>query len=80
MRWGFGRRDVQPLCPECTCEYEVTGKELLYAGSQPAGYAEGPLETINYVGCHDGEVLFDQLIMKAAHQVGGRRQGCGAGW
>lgn len=43
---------------------------MLYAGSQPAGYAGGPLETVNYVGCHDGEALFDQLIMKAPEEVG----------
>lgn len=42
---------------------------MLYAGSQPAGYAGMPLETVNYVGCHDGEIIFDQLIMKAAEEV-----------
>lgn len=42
---------------------------MLYAGSQPAGYAGEPVETVNYVGCHDREILFDQLIMKAAEEV-----------
>ena len=42
---------------------------MLYNNSQPAGYAAEPLETVNYAGCHDGEVLFDQLIMKAADDV-----------
>lgn len=47
----------------------VTGKQVMYGGCQPAGYAQEPVETVNYCSCHDGEVLFDQLIMKAADQV-----------
>lgn len=41
----------------------------MYNGTQPAGYAAEPCETVNYVSCHDGEVLFDQLIMKPREQV-----------
>jgi pullulanase len=41
----------------------------MYNGTQPAGYAAEPRETVNYVSCHDGEVLFDQLIMKPREQV-----------
>ena len=37
----------------------------MYGGTQPAAYAASPLETVNYAGCHDGEVLSDQLVMKA---------------
>lgn len=48
---------------------KVTGKQVLYGGSQPAGYAQQPVETINYCSCHDGEILFDQLIMKPADEV-----------
>lgn len=44
----------------------------MYNGTQPAGYAAEPAETVNYVSCHDGEVLFDQLIMKPHEQVGRR--------
>ena len=51
--------------------YETNaGSEVLYNGSQPAGYAAEPAETVNYAGCHDGEIIFDQLIMKPADQVG----------
>ena len=42
---------------------------MLYNHSQPAGYAAEPVETVNYAGCHDGEIIFDQLIMKPADQV-----------
>ena len=42
---------------------------MLYNNSQPAGYAAEPVETVNYAGCHDGEIIFDQLIMKPADQV-----------
>lgn len=41
----------------------------MYNGTQPAGYAAEPCETVNYVSCHDGEVLVDQLIMKPQEQV-----------
>ena len=55
---------TQDLIPCCT-----TGRQVLYNGTQPAGYAAEPAETVNYVSCHDGEVLFDQLIMKPQEQV-----------
>ena len=42
---------------------------MVYGGAQPAGYAAEPGETVNYCSCHDGEVLFDQLIMKPAEKV-----------
>ena len=42
---------------------------MLYNQFQPAGYADEPVETVNYAGCHDGEIIFDQLIMKPADQV-----------
>ena len=50
------------LCPPA-------GKQVLYAGTQPAGYAAEPCETVNYTSCHDGEILFDQLIMKPEDSV-----------
>ena len=39
------------------------GRQLRY-GTQPAGYAAEPWETVNYTSCHDGEVLFDQVQMR----------------
>ncbi|MEY2847760.1 MAG: hypothetical protein RI885_425 [Actinomycetota bacterium] len=39
------------------------GDELVYNG-QPAGYADQPAETINYVDAHDNETLFDLLALK----------------
>ena len=39
------------------------GDELEYNGS-PAGYADQPSETINYVDAHDNETLFDLLALK----------------
>jgi len=51
------------------CRGEPAGSEVLYNNSQPAGYAAEPVETVNYAGCHDGEIIFDQLIMKPADQV-----------
>ncbi|PJJ72560.1 pullulanase-type alpha-1,6-glucosidase [Diaminobutyricimonas aerilata] len=39
------------------------GDELDYNGS-PAGYADEPEETINYVDAHDNETLFDLLALK----------------
>ncbi len=55
-------------CPEIhrlrVCYLRLAGKEVKYAGTQPAGYAAEPVETVNYTSCHDGEILFDQLIMK----------------
>jgi pullulanase-type alpha-1,6-glucosidase len=47
----------------------VLGKQVTYAGTQPAGYAAEPVETVNYTSCHDGEILFDQLIMKPEDEV-----------
>ena len=39
------------------------GDQLDYNGS-PAGYADQPAETINYVDAHDNETLFDLLALK----------------
>ena len=39
------------------------GEEFDYNG-QPAGYADQPAETINYVDAHDNETLFDLLALK----------------
>lgn len=47
----------------------AAGRQVMYNGTQPAGYAAEPCETVNYVSCHDGEVLFDQLVMKPQEQV-----------
>ncbi len=52
-----------------SCCGAPAGSEVLYNNSQPAGYAAEPVETVNYAGCHDGEIIFDQLIMKPADQV-----------
>lgn len=39
------------------------GDQIDYNG-RPAGYAEQPGETINYVDAHDNQTLFDNLVMK----------------
>ncbi|KAK9797016.1 hypothetical protein WJX73_006576 [Symbiochloris irregularis] len=44
------------------------GLQLRY-GVQPAGYASEPWETVNYTSCHDGEILFDQLMLKSAEEA-----------
>ncbi len=41
----------------------VKGSEVDYNG-EPAGYADDPAETINYVDAHDNETLFDVLQYK----------------
>lgn len=40
------------------------GRKFMY-GPQPSAYAKQPWETVNYADCHDGQTLFDQVIMKA---------------
>ncbi|GIH27587.1 hypothetical protein Aph01nite_58970 [Acrocarpospora phusangensis] len=39
------------------------GSEISYNGS-PAGYADSPGETVNYVDAHDNETLYDALAYK----------------
>ncbi|KAK9823625.1 hypothetical protein WJX72_004323 [[Myrmecia] bisecta] len=46
----------------------VKGVQQFY-GSSPAAYACQPEETVNYAACHDGETLFDQVILKAAAEA-----------
>ncbi|KAK9836409.1 hypothetical protein WJX84_012438 [Apatococcus fuscideae] len=46
----------------------IKGQELLY-GNLPAGYTEQPSEHVAYTSCHDGEILFDQVMMKSADDV-----------
>lgn len=38
----------------------LKGKQMFY-GPQIAGYCMQPWENVNYVSCHDGETLFDQV-------------------
>lgn len=40
-----------------------TGQQLDYNGS-PAGYADQPDETVNYVDAHDNQTLYDTLAVK----------------
>lgn len=40
-----------------------TGAEVQYNGS-PAGYADQPDETVNYVDAHDNQTLYDTLAVK----------------
>lgn len=49
---------------------QTTGADLDYNGA-PAGYAEQPGETVNYVDAHDNEILFDILAYKLNHEVSG---------
>ena len=39
-------------------------QDIVYAGSQPAGYASAPHETVNYVENHDNQTLFDANVFK----------------
>ena len=55
---SFVLEDAQGNCKK--------GLQLPY-GVQPAAYAAEPWETVNYAGCHDGEVLFDQVLSPAWH-------------
>ena len=52
---SFVLEDAQGNCKK--------GLQLPY-GVQPAAYAAEPWETVNYAGCHDGEVLFDQVLFQ----------------
>lgn len=38
--------------------------EIVYAGSQPAGYVSQPSEVVNYVENHDNQTLFDINVLK----------------
>ena len=44
------------------------GDEIMYAG-EPAGYAEEPRESINYVSAHDNETLFDKIQWAAPDEA-----------
>ena len=39
------------------------GRDVLY-GAQRSAYAVEPWETVNYADCHDGQTLFDQVLIQ----------------
>ena len=39
------------------------GRDVLY-GAQQSAYAVEPWETVNYADCHDGQTLFDQVLIR----------------
>ncbi|KAL3160116.1 cytochrome c oxidase subunit 1 [Trebouxia sp. C0010 RCD-2024] len=47
-----------------SCKGEVKEGRHFLCGAQPSAYAQQPWETVNYADCHDGQTLFDQVIMK----------------
>lgn len=58
VRLGFAGtlKDYSLLLSDDTTK---KGSEIVYGGSQAAGYAADPQEIINYVDKHDNETLFD---------------------
>ncbi|KAL2899945.1 Pullulanase 1 chloroplastic [Bienertia sinuspersici] len=48
---------------------QVKGSEVYTYGGSPVGYANQPIETINYVSAHDNETLFDIVSLKTATYV-----------
>lgn len=49
------------------------GKEFRY-GHVPAAYGKLAEENVLYLGCHDNETLYDQVVLKANHA--GRAEAC----
>lgn len=49
------------------------GKEFRY-GHAPAAYGKLTEENVLYLGCHDNETLYDQVVLKANHA--GRAEAC----
>lgn len=51
-----------------TADQTVTGRDIDYSGS-PAGYANDPADTINYVSKHDNQTLWDNNQYRVAYSV-----------
>lgn len=57
-------KDPKPAMTACCVQGEVKqGRDILY-GAQRSAYAVEPWETVNYADCHDGQTLFDQVLLQ----------------
>lgn len=57
-------RDYSVTLPDGSVQ---TGAEVRY-GHFPAAYCKHPQENVLYLGCHDNESLYDQIVLKVNHK------------
>jgi hypothetical protein len=49
---------------------QLAGQHDTYHSNQPLAYGCDPAENVLFIGCHDNECIFDQVVMRVGRQAG----------